>query len=172
METKCKIGDVFAIPVGDHKLCYGQIVAKSDPIYYMIAFDVLCPDTMPLNIQAIVGSPILFLGNFFDSLIKNKDWKIVGNIQPRLGEIPFPAYRVQIQGKTYAESWDGEYRRLATDEEARLLDNPANFGPVWLEDALKAHFGFGPDDPKFGKFRLDYVAARAIPGMAISEGRS
>ena len=100
METKCKIGDVFAIPVGDHKLCYGQIVAKSDPIYYMIAFDVLCPDTMPLNIQAIVGSPNLFLGNFFDSLIKNKDWKIVGNIQPRLGGNPVPS----LQGTNSGEN--------------------------------------------------------------------
>ena len=44
------------------------------------------------------------------------------------------------------------------------MDNPANFGPVWLEDALKLHFGFGPDDPKFGKFRLDYVAAKGYPG--------
>jgi hypothetical protein len=163
MKHKTRIGDIFTVPISDNKMCYGQVVAACDPIYYMIAFDFVSGQSESAEIQKIVSLPILLLGNFFDTLIKMGEWKVVANTMPNLIRIPFPLHQVQMDGNTFVESWDGAHRRLATPEEARLLDRPANFGPVWLEDALKAHYGLGPDDPEFRKFQLDYVIARTKP---------
>ena len=161
MKIKARVGDIFQIPLGDDQVGFGQIVAKCNPICYMVAFDLVAHKDAPAVVEQILASPIIFLGNFFDSLIKIGEWKVIANAKPDLGKIPFPCYQVEIEGKVYVESWDAELRRPATLMEIELLDRPNNNGPAFLQDAVKAHFGKVPYDPECDKFRHDHVLARS-----------
>lgn len=134
-----KSGDIFSVPIEPNLIAYGQILAKNKPVFYMAAYDYLSEPDAPLNVDVIISKPILFLGNFFDSLFKTGQWKVVGNSKLDLSKIPFPKYKVQIEENYFVESWDMCHRRQATPHEIMLLDFRRHIGPIVLENAIKAY---------------------------------
>lgn len=161
-QTKAtQIGDLFQIAIDDKLVAYGHVVAKCEPVYYMIAYDLLLFADQSPQIHNILRAPILFLGNFFDVLISTGRWKVVGKESPDLSRIPFPSYKVKIGDYFYVESWNGNRRRLVTAEEESLLDFRDNWGPMYLESALKAYYGHESWLDEFDKLTLPYVELRS-----------
>lgn len=163
-----QIGNVFVVPIDEKRVCYGHVVARFEPIYYMVAYDLTSDISRIPAIQEITNLPILFLGNFFDNLITLGRWKVIGHQPPSLSRIPFPAYKVQIGDQFFIENWNGTKRRPATPEEILLTDFRDSSGPIYLENALRAYFGTGSWDPGFNRLTWDYVLARSrVPWAGI-----
>lgn len=159
--VKSKIGNVFGIPIADNRFCLGQIVADADPAHYMVAFDALIDSNNSFETKLIQDAQTLFVGAFFDSLIRRGDWKVLGHAEPDLTRIPFPCFKIRIGEHEYVESWDRSRRRLAEPSETQFLDRRNTNGPAFLRDAVLAHFGKRPYEAKFDRFRPAHVTARA-----------
>ena len=101
----------------------------------MVAFDRIFGDEEKIGISSILALPIIVLGNFFDTMIRNGSWRIMGNVKPETGNMPFPCYKILEEGKYYVETWDGKRKRPATSNETELLDRPNSNGAVFLEEA-------------------------------------
>jgi Immunity protein 26 len=160
MRKRIRIGDVFQIPVSETQIGFGQVVAQNKPIYYMIAFDFISDGKSAVNIEDVVNAPMIFAGNFFDGLFRTGDWKVVGNVNVKIEVVPFPCFKIYMEGKDYVESWDGTRRRLATPEEAKLLDNSTNYSALWLQEAVQAYFGAIPNDRQYDPLRIGHVLDR------------
>ncbi len=156
-----QVGNVFTVPVNEKQIGYGHVIARFEPVYYMVAYDRVSSINQSSHVREITNSPILFLGNFFDNLISMGHWKVIGNEPPELSRIPFPTYKVQIGNQYFIETWDGAKRRLATPEEILLMDFRDSSGPICLEKALQAYFDNGPWDTFFNRMTRDYVEARS-----------
>jgi hypothetical protein len=127
----------------------------------MVAFDVVFDLGSLFDNKLIEDAHVLFVGTFFDSLIKRGDWKVLGNSEPILSRVPFPCFKIRIGEHEYVESWDRSKRRLALQNEIELLDYRNTNGPAFLRNAVLAHFGKRADEAAFDRFRLAYVAVRA-----------
>jgi hypothetical protein len=160
MAKRTKIGDVFEIPVSENKKCFGQVIAKRDPAFYMAGFDFISDIRCEIKVADIVEQPILFLGNFGDILIRMGNWKVIGNVSPDLSRIPFPCYLVFESFQHFAENWGATNRRLATSDEVRRLDGRDFNGAAFLEECLKCRFGIIPSDPKYDRFTIEIVKSR------------
>jgi hypothetical protein len=164
-KRRISVGDVFAIPLNDTHVGYGQVVAEQAPAYYMAAFDSI-DDGGQASAEAVASGRMVLLGNFFDALLKSGRWRIIGKA-PLAPGIPFPAYRVVIDGVTYVESWDWRVRRPATADDLKPLRNRANYAPIILENALRALHGMAPWSDHFDGLRIDDVrAARDVLASA------
>jgi hypothetical protein len=135
-----KRGTVFTIPLDDDHFSYGQIIKKRFPIYYMVAYNI--KTSINIELEVVINTEILFLGNFFDALLRNGRWTVVGVIEPPCERIPYPKHKVFVNGRYCVEAWDFSERRWATDEEVELLENSTSVAPIRLENAIKAHFGY------------------------------
>jgi hypothetical protein len=157
---KTKVGDVFAIPLEEQMLAFGQVVAARKPFCYLIGFDCTSGRDHP-PIEEIAASPILFaLPQTFDILLKNGRWPLLGNLPPDLARIPFPRWKHFINGGYQVSNWDNTQWRPATDAEVRLLDGETTYSAMHLEHALQAHYGKRPWHPDFDHLRYNYVMDR------------
>jgi hypothetical protein len=102
----------------------------------------------------------VFLGNFFDILLKQQRWRILGS--PSDGpSIPYPCNKLLKEGVYYVESWDGRRVRLATDAELAFLHDRVNSAATVLESALRWHFGLGPHEKFFDPVSAAYAKRTA-----------
>lgn len=154
-KKQTKRGDVFAIPLTSNIYGYGQVLAKQWPIYYMTGFDFKS-DSLNLSPEDIIKNKMIFFGNFFDVLLKNGRWIVIGNTYIP-DEIIYPCYKVIIDEDYYVESWDRKYRRLASEEEIAFLENRKDRSPIILENAIKSHFGMIPWDNQFNGIKRIFV---------------
>jgi len=151
---KPPVGLVFALPLADQCYGFGQIVARQDSVYYMAGFDhisekpELPPDLLP-------GLRPVFLGNFFDILIRNGRWISIG-VQP-VGEFPFPCYKVKIGDHFYIENWEGIRLRVGSARDLDRVTFRTYTSPITLEDALRFHAGLGPHHTFYDPLRWENV---------------
>lgn len=96
------------------------------------------------------------MGNFFDVLIRNGRWQPVR--RSAVPKVVFPCFKIKIGDKFYVESWDRQRKREATVDDQALLEPRTNYGPIILENALKAHFGFAPWENAFDLLKVEHVA--------------
>ena len=155
MKLKISKGLVFAVPLSDGAFGLGQLIERQSPIYYMVAYDVHVR-SLELD-QRVLGSmkPIL-MGNFFDVLIHIRRWKPIGNFP--IPTVDFPCFKVKTDDKFYVESWDRKRRREATPDDLEILEYRTDYGPIILENALKAYFGLGPWEKLFDPLKAESVA--------------
>ena len=100
------------------------------------------------------AKPVL-LGNFFDILIRNGRWLAKG--KQEIPKVPFPCFKVEIAGKSYVESWNGQQIREATSDECAILQFRPNHSAIVLENALKAYFGLTLWEPRFESLKVEAV---------------
>ena len=158
MSTRIEPGLVFAIPISENLFGFGKLVAKDEPVFYMVGYDI-CSHTTNLTEEKLDQAKPLFVGNFFDVLIRSERWLPVMKLPIR--NLPFPCFKVRIGDKFFIESWNRTSRREATSEELSILRFRVDHGPIILENALKAQFGFAPWDTKFQHLKIEEVAACA-----------
>lgn len=133
------VGDIFAIPIGENKHGYGQIVGEGYTKTYVI-YDIVSEAHPELN--KITSSKIIFLTHTVDVPIEDGDWILLGN-----AEIPtninFPKYKVDTPDGYYVTDYRGELISPASEEEISNLGTRKSISPSILEDAVKAKYGFG-----------------------------
>jgi len=148
-------GLVFSLPLLSGEFGFGQLIARQDPIFYMVAYDVRSESPTIDEERLRLARPVL-MGNFFDVLIRKGRWEAVR--RSPVPAVPFPCSVIQIGSKFYVESWDRERRREATPLDIAVLRPRANHGPIILENALKAYFGLDPWKITFYPLKVENVA--------------
>lgn len=138
--SQIKEGMVFGVPMPNNTLAVVQLIRKDKPIFYMAGFDLVVGDSNPFEPAKLFQSKVLFLGNFFDDLIKNDHWLHLGN--GPVQEVPFPNTRVLITGEWVIESWDRKKRVTMKSPEAERFPYRSNHGSILLEEALLNYHGF------------------------------
>ncbi len=71
-----KIGDIFQIDLGDHAFGYGQVVSKSEYVF----FDYF-NEGGSIDAEHIRNCPVLFRITVDSYVIREKIWPIVANIK-------------------------------------------------------------------------------------------
>jgi hypothetical protein len=145
-------GLIFAIPLDRQRFGFGQLVYKQFPIWYMVAFDKSAPGPSLDNPVEIVNSEVIFGGNFFDVLIRNGRWPIVGTAGTP--PVRLPEYKLLVDGVMRVASWDRSELHDATYDEVKRLTFRANYAPMILENALRAHFGMGTWKPVYSEISM------------------
>ncbi|HXL31807.1 MAG TPA: hypothetical protein VN968_21305 [Bradyrhizobium sp.] len=72
--------------------------------------------------------------------------------------MPFPCFKIKIEGKFCIESWDRQQIREANSEECANLQFRSNHSAIVFENALKAYFGLRPWEPRFDSLKAEAVA--------------
>lgn len=139
LKQNVKIGDVFAVSLGNGRHVYGQIVANSQPKCYVI-FDYES-ETQP-DLKTLVNSKIVILTYTVDVFIEDGDWKVIGNIEPS-SRINFPEYIIETSNGPKVMDYMGKILRCATPTDIKNLGTQKSVSPKVLELAIKAKFGTG-----------------------------
>lgn len=151
-------GLIFCIPLSEKFFGFGQLIVWRKPIYYMVAYDL--KSELPTIDEVQELRPVL-VGNFFDVLIRNGRWHALR--KSPVPKVLFPCFKIKIGDRFYVESWDQLRRREATADDLAVLQFRTNYGPIILENALKAHFGIIPWEMSFDPLKVEYV--RSLSGM-------
>jgi hypothetical protein len=155
MSIAVDVGLVFAVPLAEKAFGFGQLIAWQRPIFYMAGYDLRSESPYVSEREIRNSRPVLF-GNFFDILIRNGRWLAI--MQLETPNTPLPCFKVKIGDKFCVESWDRQRMREATSEECATLQSRSNQSAIVFENALKAHFGLHPWDPKW----FDSLKAEAV----------
>jgi len=144
-KTKVKIGDIIAIPIGENKYGFSQLIDGDKLNGCYIVFDIISREYLPIH--SIIEKPILFM--VFTSAFKivNGDWKIIGNEKvPECIKIPLFKVDVAHDGliETMITDFKGNTLRKATEEEVRTLSTMSSYTAVVMENAIMAKFGMTP----------------------------
>jgi hypothetical protein len=156
MTAKIKAGLVFSIPLVNEAFGFGHLVARQEPIFYMVAYDVQS-ETHDIDDDILLQANPVLIGNFFDVLIRMGRWKPVRHVTPPV--VPYPCFKIKIGNAFYIESWDRRRIREATSTELAQLGFRANHGPIILENALNAYFELEPWESRFDPLRSEAVSA-------------
>jgi hypothetical protein len=155
MNNAINSGLVFAIPLAEKTFGFGQLIAWQRPIFYMAGYDMNADSPDP-NGQDITRAAPALLGNFFDILIRSGRWLPIGKMETP--KVPFPCFKIRTEDSFRVESWDRQQMREATSDECSALQFRSNHSAIVLENALKAHFGLSPWEPRFDSLKVDAVA--------------
>ena len=94
-----------------------------------------------------------------DALVYDGRWSVVGqglSIPP----MPFPNFKVGMDGKLYATDVDGEPLGEATPRERDLLDHKWSCAPIRFQNAFEALHGFRDWEANYDQLTPDYSRAR------------
>lgn len=159
--SQIKEGMVFGVPMPNGKLAVVQLIKQQKPIFYMAGFDLVVSDPTSFEIPCLYAASVLFLGNFFDDMIKTDQWICLG-IAP-IKQVPYPITRVFIAGKWVIESWDGKKIDEMPLSEAERYPMRSNHGGVLMQEALLNYFGFLEVDDYVKKYlpeiRAEFVSS-------------
>lgn len=157
---KLKQGDIFDIPSPDGRKGFGQIVVAGKTLYVVVFLGLRMEAPTPTE---IVGEDILLTGWTVDALIHHGRWSVVGNHQPRMERIPFPNYKVVMNGVECVRDFFDTTLRPATAKEAALLDHQTTVAPIRYQKAFLAHYGFGEWLPEFEPLMAKNVWQKVLP---------
>lgn len=156
LKIEMNVGDVFAIPIDDARVGYGQIVLKPEkPVLFICVFAMTSPPGSSPDLNEVVRSDILLMGSTFDALLQNGQWKIVGSIVENLSSIALPVYKSGMGDETIVETVDRSRSRKANRQEEASLPFRTYTAPIGFELALKAIGGVGEWLPLFDKMNYE-----------------
>ena len=147
------------LPTG--KLGYGQVIVGGVEFYVVIFRQIF---DSPPEFDELLQGDALFVGWTTDALIYHGNWKLVGNRQPISARIPFPTYKVRINGMPYIHDFDGENRRPALPEQWELLDYHTSHAPIRYQNALLAHHGLGEWKDYYDEITVEHARRRVLVG--------
>ncbi len=160
---KIKQGQIFALPLAPQAFAFGQILCLGGVAHYMAGFDLICESLEEFAADRFESSKVLFLGNFFDNLIKKHRWPLVSESSVRT--LPLPFYRVLIEGNWTIETWDRTRQTVLPAPAAANYPFRQEHGAIFLETALQCHFGFRTPDAYEEKY-LPSISASFITEIA------
>lgn len=154
---RIKKGDVFYFGIGENKFAYGQVVIPGNVIYVVVYKKMHCQIASVFDPQIL--SETILCGWTLDGRIYHGMWKIVGNA-PLPDNVPFPCYKVGVNGVIWVKSFDGQPIRLASDHDCQILDYRTTISPITFEEAFAAIHGLHEWELSFDKLRVEYARER------------
>jgi hypothetical protein len=159
---KVKIGDIYAIPLGNGEYGYTQLIDIT-PYKYFAVFDYKS-SSFP-EVQSLIKQEIIILTITIDVDIKNHNWPFIGNIAPP-SWIVIPNYIVSTLKEPNAAKIQiivvdryGKYLREATEKDQRTLFHQSSVSPALFEHLIKYKLlGVGDYEKIIDKFL--YKASR------------
>jgi hypothetical protein len=150
---KVKIGDIYALPLGNGKYAYAHLIDIT-PYNYFVVYDYKS-STFP-EVQNLVKKKIIVLTNTVDVFIKDLRWLFVGNISPPSGVI-IPNFIVSRlkDGKVQmmVVDYHGNYLGVATEIDQKTLHYQSSVSPAYLEHIAKYQLlGVGKKYPDMETF--------------------
>lgn len=144
---KPKVGDVFAIPVGDGRFGFTQVVATyGGDGYYFAVFGVSTDgEGLMEQVDEALAGPLQFLALSLDAKVHAGHWEFLCHAAvPE--NLPLPAYKESVSSHDHVDvvDYSGTRRRRATRDEATWMPNRKVVAPVRLERALRASLGLEP----------------------------
>jgi len=152
-----RAGDVFEIPTPDGRLGYGAIVVARK-IIYVIIFKRL--HSRRPNIGDLARDEIALVGWTMDALIFHGAWTMIGSGYPARDDVPFPNFRVLIEGKTYVTDFQGAVLGPIRADETDLLDQKWSLAPIGFQDAFFALHRLASSKPYHEELGVEYARRR------------
>lgn len=158
---KLSEGDIFEMPLPDGKLGYGIILRRgfltSGGTPYIAIYHAVHSERQ--NAGDIVCGKIALAGWTTDSLIYHGKWTVIaGGMQ--LPSLPYPNFKVTVEGKMYVTDVEGQLLGEATAAERELLDYQFSWTAIGYQNAFEALNGFRKWDVNYEKLTPAYSAAR------------
>jgi hypothetical protein len=141
-KQKLNIGDLVQIDIGERNLAFGRVLGQSQIAFYGISTRV----GEPIDVEKVIGAPIVFVVAVMDSAVKSGRWQIVSHrpLEPALIESRDYFIRDRFTEKySIYRSSDGAIRS-ASPEECRTLERAAVWDAEHVEDRLRDHFANRP----------------------------
>lgn len=162
--VKLSEGDVFELTVPDGKFGYGIIVKrgglKNGGTPYIAMFRPLY-DKRP-DVRELIREEVVLAGWTMDALFYHGRWNVIAHDLP-LPRVPFPNFKVKMDGKFYVTDVHGQTVMEATAAEQELLDYRFSRAPVGFQDAFEALHGFSEWQVCHDKLTPAYAKAKVIP---------
>ena len=159
--VKLTEGEVFELALPDGRFGYGMVVKqgklKNGGTPFVAVFGSAHSERPDL--AKIVSDPVALAGWTMDALVYHGRWNVIGRSLTR-PPIPFPNFKVGMEGKVYATDVDGNLIDEATPEERELLDFRWTRAPIAFQNAFEALHGFGDRQEHYDQFTPDYSRAR------------
>ena len=159
--VKLTEGDVFEFVVPDGRLGYGIIVKRgglpNGGTPYTAIFRSLFEARPDLN--QLVRNEVALAGWTMDGLVYHGRWNVIAHGLP-LPPVPFPNFKVGMEGKFYVTDVDGNPMCEASPAELALLDHQFSQAPIGFQDAFEALRGFGEWQERYEKLTPAYARAR------------
>lgn len=159
--VKLSEGDIFEMPLPDGKLGYGIILRRggltSGGTPYIGIYHAVHSERQ--DATSIVCGEIVLTGWTTDSLIHQGNWTVTAGGMP-LPSVPFPNFKVAVEGKMYVTDVEGQLLDEATLAERELLDYQFSRTATCYQDAFEALNGFRNWDVNYEKLTPAYSAAR------------
>jgi len=152
-----KEGDVFEFTVADGRLGYGVIVLGGMVPYVVILKNLW--QSRPL-LSELAEDEIALVGTTMDALVYHGRWVVVYSGFPIPTDVPFPNWRVQIDGVERTTDFEGERYWAMRPEEVGLLDYKFSRSPIAYQDALEAIHGLGEWREDYEKITPAYARQR------------
>ena len=159
-----KEGDIFEFTVPDGRLGYGVIVTpgklKGGGVPYVIILASL-HSSRP-GIADLAGDQIALVGWTMDALVYHGVWRVIAHNFPKRIDVPFPNWKVALDGRIYVTDFEGEILDEATAAQTDLLDYRTSHAPIRFQRAFEALHGFGEWQDHYEKITLEYARKRMI----------
>ncbi|QTH19821.1 hypothetical protein HRJ34_15770 [Rhizorhabdus wittichii] len=159
--VKLAEGDLFELDVPDGRHGYGVIVKhgglKSGGTPYVAIFKSIHRERPELT--ELIREEVALAGWTMDALVYHGRWNVIAHSLP-LPNIPFPNFKVEMEGKFYVTDVEGELVGEATPAELELLDYKFSRAPIAFQMAFEALHGFGDWQERYEELTPAYSRAR------------
>jgi hypothetical protein len=137
---KRKVGDVFSVPLENHRFGYGRILRQTTAFY-----DLCSHELLPVN--EVIAAPLLFNVYCADSWpLRSGRWTIFGHT-PLEAELLITPYFFMIdptRPEEYLMKIPEDEPVAATFEQVKNLERLVIWLPDLIEDRLNNHFAGRP----------------------------
>jgi hypothetical protein len=154
-------GDIFEMPLPDGRFGYGIILRRGTltggGTPYIAIYHAVHSERP--SASDIVRGEIALAGWTTDALVYHGEWTVVAD-SVQLPSVPYPNFKVNVEGKMYVTDVDGKLLDEATASERELLDYQFSRTAICYQDAFEALNGFREWEVNYEKLTPAYSALR------------
>ena len=167
-KPRIKSGDIFAIPLDERRIAYGQVLLHRRHNYpiYIVVFRPLWPADATPSVEEILSSDPTLLGGS----IWPQKWTVFAHASPDLDQFPWPHFVCRFDGHCVVEDFHGQVIRNATPEDERFYGCRSTHSPTTYENALKAIHELGQWSDRNADLTFEHVLSRAARNPTLEIG--
>lgn len=155
--VKVSEGDIFEMLLPDGGRGFGQIIVTGKLLYIVIFRELY--DRVP-DLDELIKTQILLVGWTVDALLFHGRWNVIGNRPVMAESVPFPSYKILVEGRMHVQDFEGRRLQPATPVEIELLENKTTVAPIRYQNAFLAWHGKGKWEPDYDRLTLQHVQRR------------
>ncbi|MDC7826262.1 Imm26 family immunity protein [Pseudomonas sp. BLCC-B13] len=159
-KIRVKNGDIVEIPIDDFRVGFAHVIKKGKTLDLVVFLDAHEKSETP-DLSHITSSKVALLGESTDALIWHGYWRIIGNLKPNYKHLPWPNFKVRVNGTYIIENYSGEFLREATENDLALYDNRHSRAPIGYQNALQSIHGVRDWNESYEKLSLRHCEPRS-----------